>query len=107
VGAQVATNHVNTQIETGGGARRRQDAAVVHVEHVRVEIDGRMTTGKIGSGKPMRCGAQAVESPSTTPSNATTATRCGRLAFVERASERGVNPAIIVFLATGEFCHVS
>jgi short chain dehydrogenase len=61
VGAQVATNHVNAQIETGGGARRCQDAAVVHVEHVRVEIDGRMTTGKIGGGKPVRRGAEAVE----------------------------------------------
>src|SRR6185295_14635955 len=42
------------------------------------------------------------KSPSTTPSNATTATRCGRLPFVGR----GVNPAISVFLATGGFCHV-
>src|SRR5262245_32489125 len=39
-------------------------------------------------------------SPSTTPSNATTATTCGRLLW------RGVNPAIMVFLATGGFCHV-
>jgi hypothetical protein len=42
-------------------SRGCQDAAVVHVEHVRVEIDGRMTTGKIGGGKPVRRGAEAVE----------------------------------------------
>ena len=54
VGAQVLTNHVNTQIETGGCARRCQDAAVVHVEHVRVEGDGRMTTGQVGGGQPVR-----------------------------------------------------
>src|SRR6185295_5994322 len=42
--------------------------------------------------------SQAVDkSPSTTPSNATTATTCGRLAF----AGRGVNPAIMVLLATG------
>src|SRR5439155_21538033 len=34
------------------------------------------------------------KSPSTTPSNATTATTCGRPGFVVG---RGVNPAIIVF----------
>ena len=41
-------------------------------------------------------------SPSTTPSKATTATRCGR----RSCARRGVNPSIIVFLATGAFCHV-
>src|SRR6185503_18166486 len=61
VGTQVATNHVNAEIETGGGARRCQDAAIVDVEHVRVDIDGRMTMGKIGGGKPVRRGAEAVE----------------------------------------------
>jgi hypothetical protein len=61
VGAQVATNHVNAEIETGGGARRCQNAAVVDVEHVRVEIDGRMTTGQFGGGQPVRRGAEAIE----------------------------------------------
>ena len=42
------------------------------------------------------------KSPSTTPSNATTATTCGR----SRCVGRGVNPAMIVFFATGGFCHV-
>ena len=37
------------------------DAAVVHVEHIRVEIDGRMTTGQIGGGQPVRRDAEAVE----------------------------------------------
>jgi hypothetical protein len=47
--------------------------------------------------------SQAVErSPKTTPSNATTATRCGRVRFT---AARGANPAIIVFLATSRFCH--
>src|SRR5258708_26040361 len=41
------------------------------------------------------------KSPSTTPSNATTATRCGRLACAGRV----VNPSILVFLATGGFTH--
>ena len=31
------------------------------IEHVRVEIDGRMTTGEIGGGQPMRRGVEAVE----------------------------------------------
>ncbi len=61
VGAQVATNHVDTRIETGGGARRSQHAAVVHVEHIRVEINRRMTTGEIGGGKPVRRGAEPIE----------------------------------------------
>jgi len=61
VGAQVATNHVDAEIETGGGASRRQDAAVVDVEDIRVEIDGRMAKGKIGGGQPVGRGAEAVE----------------------------------------------
>jgi hypothetical protein len=42
------------------------------------------------------------KSPSTTPSNAMTATTCALLGFFRG----GVNPAMIVFLATGGFWHV-
>src|SRR5215471_11391413 len=42
------------------------------------------------------------KSPSTTPSNATTATMWGRRPL----AGRGANPSNIGFLATGRFCHV-
>jgi ribosomal protein S3 len=65
VSAKVATNHVKTEIETGGGARRCQDTAVVYVKYVRIKIDGRMATGKIARSKPVRGGAEAVKEASS------------------------------------------
>src|SRR5882762_848633 len=61
LGAEIATNQVNAEIETSCCARRRQHTAVVHVENVRVDIDGWMTTGEIGGAEPMRRGAESVE----------------------------------------------
>jgi hypothetical protein len=48
LGAQVATHLVETQIETGRGARRCQHVTVVHIEHVRVDVESLISIGDPG-----------------------------------------------------------
>lgn len=60
-GAVVAPNHVQAQVEPGGGARRGQELAVVDVEDVRVDLDPRKLGGEHIGGDPVRGGTEPVE----------------------------------------------
>jgi len=58
---------VNAQIETGGGARRRQDATVVDVQDVWINLNRRMTANEFGCAEPMRCRPKSVEDAGSRP----------------------------------------
>src|SRR5580692_364638 len=72
-GPQIASDQVETQIETRGGACRRQYVSVVDVKHVGVNADCGMTSGQFLSREPMRrrfesvkrAGTRKNESPGT------------------------------------------
>ena len=61
LGATVAPDEVQATVKRSGGDSRTQRSSVVDVEHVRVDIDGRMAAGQLVGARPVCGGASAVE----------------------------------------------
>lgn len=62
-GAQLEPQQMQARVETGGRARTRDDAAVLHVQHVRVDIDVGVHLGHGAGIAPVRRGSTAAEHP--------------------------------------------
>src|SRR4051794_24824674 len=61
LGAVVAADDVQAQVDARGGAGRGQDVTLVDVEHVGVQVDRRMGAGELRGVLPVRGGAPPVE----------------------------------------------
>ena len=63
--AQVAGNRVEAQVRTGYRTGRRQDPAVVGIEHVHIHFYFRLAAGQFLRGNPMRGRSNSVEHSGT------------------------------------------
>ena len=63
LGSEIASHEVKTQIETCGGAGRCQQLAVVHIQHVGIDVDGRVSARQLRGAAPVSRGPQALKRP--------------------------------------------
>lgn len=57
----VALDEVQAEVEPGGGTGRGEDVAVVRIEHLRIQSDGRMSGCERVRGEPMSRRVPTVE----------------------------------------------
>ncbi len=63
LGAEIASHEVKTQIEACGGAGGRQHMAVVDIQHVGIDVDGRITARQLRCAAPVSRSPQAIKRP--------------------------------------------
>lgn len=79
---EIASNHVQAQIQTRNRPSRGQDLAVVDIEHFGINFDCRIAACKLSGGLPVRRCTETVQAHQPQPAQRLPCRRmqCGRRA---------------------------
>ena len=85
--AKVAPHNMKTQIQPCRGTCGRQNSAVVHVQHIGIDIDFREAVGEFVSGQPMRRRFETIQRSGTSKQERASANRSHSGAACDGASQ--------------------